>query len=421
MLQRKLPPAVELKVDLMFDGVRYTEALARAADHSFPNYFPHRVAPGEYDPTGTGRVGIPYMLVTPDGMHCRIKINAASPWSVTGARVEGYRLGHADGRAVPVDFEPAQRWMAGLTRDGIPRAHAGVTQHGDMIIVNVAPGCEYFVAPKADGISMRCTFCTYGAPDERTKHLGQVMGRTAIPAPTSLRLQEVLDAVLEQTEIATIYLVGGSLTDPREEGDRFVELARSVQAVNRGRVPVTCGSGALPEESLRALWDDRLVDAICFNLEVWSEPLFARVCPGKNRYVGYHRWIESLERAVSLWGRERVYSAMVAGVELGPDVGLEPGEATELALRGAEDLCARGVMPIYSPYWPAAHKNLAEDYSGLRRFFEDLQLGYHRIRRGHGLRFWDGFVTRRSAYMQLERDLDHAFASEEGSGEPAFR
>jgi hypothetical protein len=413
MPRPSLPATVELKLDLMFDGLRYTDALRRAAEHAFPNYFPHRFAPGEPDPTGTGKADIPYMVVTPDGMHCRIKTSAGSPWTVAGSRAGGWTLRHDDGRPpLAIEFEPAQPWLARETTDGVPGYQAGVTLHGDMVVVNLAPGCEYFLAPKQDGVSMRCAFCTYGSPDIRLRALNQTMGATAIPEDTYRRMQEVLARVLAETAVATIYLVGGSLTDPREEGVRFVELARRVRAVNAGRVPVTCGSGALPEESLRVLHDERLVDGVCFNLEVWSEPLFARVCPGKQRYVGYARWIESLERAVALWGRERVYTAMVAGVELGPDVGLSPEEALALALRGAEDLCARGIMPIYSPYWPPSHHELPERMRGLRTFFEDLQLGYHAIRRRHELRFWDGFVTRRSSYMQLECDVDHGLAGE---------
>ena len=33
--------------------------------------------------------------------------------------------------------------------------------------------------------------------------------------------------------------------------------------------------------SLRQLHGEGLVANVCFNLEVWSEPLFAKVCPGK--------------------------------------------------------------------------------------------------------------------------------------------
>lgn len=409
-----LPPSPRLKLDLMLEGVRYTEALGRAAKHSFPNYYPYRFGPGEQNATGKGTAAVPYILVTADDTHARIKGNGTSSWWVNGSRPSSYEL-RRDGSAEvrDVDFEPSQAWFEGRTADGFPRAQAGVRPHGDMAIVNVAPGCDYFLAPRQDGRSMRCTFCTYGAPDARIKQLGQVMGHSAIPEATYGLMQQILSAALDEGRIRHIYLVGGSLTDPHEEGFRFAELARRVQEVNDRQVPVTCGSGALPEPCLQVLYREKLVDAVCFNLEVWSQSLFSRVCPGKQHYVGYDRWIESLETAVGLWGAGRVYSAMVAGVELGEDLGLSPDEAVEIALRGADDLCGRGILPIYSLYWPPGG---TRHPGQLRSYFERLQLGYHDIRRRRGLTIWDGFMCHRCAYMQLECDLDRVVQPAESTG-----
>lgn len=43
-----------LKVQVMCEGIRYTPALAAAAAHSMPNYYPYRFKEGEPDPTGRG-------------------------------------------------------------------------------------------------------------------------------------------------------------------------------------------------------------------------------------------------------------------------------------------------------------------------------------------------------------------------------
>lgn len=403
-----LPPSLRTKLDLMFEGVRYTEPLARAAKGAFPNFFPHRVEPGDPDPTGTGRVPIPYMLITGDDVHCRIRTARDSPWRVDDAPGGGWVLRRGDD-AVPVAFEPAWRWLATRTSDGLPALQAGLSLHADMAVVNVAPGCQYFQAPRVDGVAMQCTFCTYGAPDARIRALGQAMREEDVPEPAHRRLQEVLAAALAETPITTIYLVGGSLTDPLAEGRRFVTLARRVQEVVGRRVPVTCGSGALPPESQRVLHGEGLVDAVSFNLEIWSEPLFRRLCPGKARFVGYHRWIEWLEHAVTLWGRGRVYSAMVAGIELGGDFGLDPDRALALALEGARALTDRGILPIYSLYWPAPGRELPAPIPVLRDWFERLHVEYHAIRRHAGLRIWEGFMSHRSAFMQVECDFDRAF------------
>ena len=55
----KLPPSAQLKVDLMFEGLRYTQALGEAARHAYPNFYPYRFEKGEPDPTGKGKAAIP--------------------------------------------------------------------------------------------------------------------------------------------------------------------------------------------------------------------------------------------------------------------------------------------------------------------------------------------------------------------------
>jgi hypothetical protein len=407
-----MDPSSKFKLDLLFEGIRYSDALGQAAEHSFPNFYPYRFKPGEKNPTGQSTVEIPYLLTTSDGTLIRVKGAGDSKWSVVGSRSGGYQLIRDGSAGMEVEFEPLPRWMLAQTTDGFPMARAGLSLHGDMGVINVAPGCEYFLE-KVDHVSMRCTFCAYGAPDKRTQHLGQVAGKTALPDLTYQRIQETLRAALAESDLRHLYLVGGSLTDWREEGKRFVEIARAVRAVNPTGIPTACGSGALPDDMLDALYNEGLVDAVCFNLEVWSKPLFEKICPGKNRFVGYDRWIGSLESAVGRWGRERVYSAMVAGIELEPEHGLGWREAADLAIDGAEDLCARGIIPIYSLYWPVGGRDHPDYLHRLRSYFERLSAGYQALREKYQLRIWDGFMCRRCAYMQLECDLDFA-ATQQG-------
>lgn len=403
----KLEGSPALKTTVMFEGIRFSDALGAAAEHSLPNYFPYRFKKGEHDPTGKGKANIPYLINTDDDTMIRVLGNGDSEWSVAGNRDDGYRLLNDSNPddAVDIRFEPLHDWMQAKTSDGFPVVQAGVSTHGDMMVINVAPGCEYFLG-KVNGKAMRCTFCSYGAPDKRTAHLGQVAGQVDIPALTLSRMQEAMNAVIAETKIKHIYLVGGSLTDPEQEGVRFLQLARAVQANNPNKIPVTLGSGALPDETLKQFYDQGLVDAVCFNLEVWSEALFSQVCPGKHNYVGYDQWIASLETAVGLWGRGRVYSAMVAGIELEPEHGMEWQEAAELAVQGVNDLCGRGIVPIYSLYYPTGGKERSDYQSRLRNFFEYLALNYRDLRRQHALEIWDGFMCHRCAYMQLECDID---------------
>ena len=395
-----------LKIQVMCEGIRYTPALGLAAQHSMPNFYPYRFKQGEHDPTGRGTAAIPYLINTADGTEIRILGDGDSPWHVEGDHGQGYQLiDDRNGRSVAIEFEPLRHWLTQKTADGMPFAQAGVTTHGDMLVINVAPGCEYFLH-KQDGLSMRCGFCAYGAPDERTKHLGQVTGQVGVPPTTLERMREALLAVIDQTEIRHIYLVGGSLTDARKEGERFLQIARFVKQVNTRGIPVALGCGAIPDDLIAQFHAEQLVQYACFNLEMWSEALFAKICPGKARYVGYRRWIEALETAVRHFGRGNVYSAMVAGIELEPEHGLEWEQAASLALEGAEDLCRRGIIPIYSLVWPSGGRQRPDYHARIRSYFETLSVGYHAIRQRHGLAVSEGFMCHRCAYMQLECDLD---------------
>jgi hypothetical protein len=409
MSQNMLPQAARQKLDLLFEGIRFTEALGKAAEHSFPNYYPYRFQLGENNPTGKSKTVIPYLFTTDEGTLVRIKGNGTSSWFVDGSLETGYRLMNDsnNGGAQNIRFEPLPKWMEQQTSDGFPMARAGVSLHGDMAVVNVAPGCDYFLE-KQNGTSMRCAFCVYGAPDERTAHLGQKPGQISLLDITYQRMQETLSAAIEETDIRHIYLVGGSMRDWHDEGERFIELAKAVQAINSNNIPVTCGSGALPENIQKYLFQNSLVNSVCFNLEIWSESLFAKVCPGKNKFVGYQRWLESLETAVAFWGRGHVYSAMVAGIELEPEYNMSWETAVDLAITGAESLCGRGVIPIYSLYWPVGGRDHPDYFKRLRLFFEKLNLAYAAIRKQNGLQIWDGFMCQRCAYMQLECDIDRA-------------
>jgi hypothetical protein len=409
-----LSPASKFKLDLLFEGIRYTDSLGKAAGHSFPNFYAYRFQPGEPNPTGKATAKIPYLLTTKDGTLVRVKGAGESLWNVTGSQTEGYTLNRDGLESVDVEFEPLPKWMQGQTSDGFPMAQTGLSLHGDMGVINIAPGCEYFLHKK-DGVSMRCTFCAYGAPDKRTQDLGQVTGTNSLPSLTYRRVQETLRVALAESDLHHLYLVGGSMTDWREEGKRFIEIARAIREVNPGRVPVTCGSGALPDDVLGVLHGEDLVDAVCFNLEIGTKALFEKVCPGKNRFVGYERWIGSLEGAVERWGRGKVYSAMVAGIELEPEHDLHWEAAADLAIEGAENLCARGIIPIYSLYWPVGGRDHPDYMSRLRSYFERLSLGYQELREKYQLRIWDGFMCQRCAYMQLECDIDRESLLQDGS------
>ena len=406
---RLLPETAFIKVDIMFDGVRYTQALGDAAATSAPNFYPYRFAPGEPDPTGTGKAAIPYLITLEDGTLIRLKGNFKSPWHIEKDG-EGHVLCH-DGKPMrKIDFVRRPRWLDLHAQDGASMARTGAEALGDMLVINIAPGCQYFTQKDDAGNSMRCTFCGYGRPDERMVSLGQKIDRTALEPFTLKRMQETIKAALETEKIRHVYLVGGSLTDWAEEGRRFLDMARAAREVVGHKAHLSLGSGAIPPELLRIFKEEDLVDGACFNLEVWGEKLFKSVCPGKERYVGWSRWLESLYEAARLFGRGNVYSAMVCGVELEPEHGgMTMEEGLQNALAGARELIAHDVIPLWSMYWPIWGMTHPERLVTLRSYYERLNAEYAGLRKELGVKISEEFQCRGCAYMQLEVDLDRTF------------
>lgn len=406
-LSKLLPDTAFIKTDIMFDGVRYTQALGDAAATSAPNFYPYRFSPGEPDPTGTGKAAIPYLFTLDDGTLIRIKGNFKSPWHIETDGKGGHMLCR-DGKATrPIKFVARPRWLDMTTTDGTSMAKTGAEALGDMLVINVAPGCQYFTQKDERGESMRCTFCGYGRPDERMVALGQKIDRTALEPFTYTRMKETIAAALDTERIRHVYLVGGSLTDWEEEGRRFLELARAARQVVGHRAHLSLGSGAIPPAMLKTFKDEDLVDACCFNLEVWGKKLFSSVCPGKQKYVGWERWMESLDAAVTLFGRGNVYCAMVAGVELEPEHGgMSAEEGIANAMEGARTLLSRGIIPLWSMYWPIWGMTHPERLPALREYFERLNAEYAKVRKELGVKISEKFQCTGCAYMQLEVDLD---------------
>ena len=405
---KNLPPSAALKLDLLFEGVRYSRALGQAAEHALPNFYPYRFAEGEEDPTGTGKATIPYLLsLVEDQTLARIKANPRSPYVVEGGPREGFSLVHDAGDSWPVVFEPDPAWRGQVCSDGTRMTRTGVSLHGDMLVVNPAPGCQYFPAAKSFGRRMRCAFCLYGQPSEQHRSLGQDIDQPLLPDWALRRVQETVAAALSGGGVRHVYLVAGSMLDWEDEAARYLQLSRALRESCPDLPYLACGSGALPDHALRTLHQEGLVDGVCFNLEVFGKELFEEICPGKAWSVGYEAWLRSLEQAAKLWGLGHVYSAMVSGVELEPRYGgLSVEDACRRCLQGAEELVGRGVLPIFSLYWPLYGKGHERLLETLRDYFARLHLGYAKLRYKRSLRFDDRFMCHRCSYMQLECDLD---------------
>lgn len=74
---------------------------------------------------------------------------------------------------------------------------------------------------------------------------------------------------------------------------------------------------------------------VSMDIEVFRQDLFEKFCPGKNKYIGYQNFIDSLIYLTDIIGKGSVYSIFVGG--------LEPIESFKT---GAEFLASNGIVPV---------------------------------------------------------------------------
>ena len=407
----KSPTEVRLKAALLFAGVQYSPCLAEAAAWAFPNYMPYTLPPGVPSVDGKRVVALPYLLRLEDDTQVRLRIKEGSPFEI---RRDDHALGFAiyehGQRIAPTTFERRWPWADLLVADGTPMRATGLSQHGEMLVLNVAPGCEYFVAPKADGAgteNLSCKFCLYGLPDQRMKPLGQALNVINVPR---LTLDRVVEACAHpETHARQLYLVGGSMLNMADEGERFVRIAeRLAEAGLTERYYVAAGTGAIPRrhmEEMKALG----VRGACFNMEVWDPVQFARICPGKDKFVGRDRWIEALHEAVDVFGPDNVMSAFVGGAELeGEGAFTDVRQAIDSAIESGEALIPHGIQAVYSLYWKMVGKNRGEEAFYTLDLFLELNEALAEIRVRENRFTNPAFFGKRAAYMQLEPDYDAA-------------
>jgi len=389
-----------LKISLLFSGIRFTPELEEAGKWALPNYQPHRFSKEEKLGREEDSVNIPYLMLL-NKLLIRVKINSNSIYSIK-REGDDYILFCSETAVERVEFQKKPDWFSDKIQDGTPIPKLGLSQHGDMLIVNASPGCEYFLHTDPDSGNYRCRFCFYGAPNPKMPSLGQP--ETLIKEEDLLRLAEAV--AIASKEINHIYLVAGSMTDINQEAERYIQVASAITKAVDDRVNICCGSSALPKEASLEL-KKHGVGAVCFNLEIWDEELWDKICPGKSKFVGRENWIQGLTDAVDVFGRGNVMSAFVSGIEIMQPYAYSTQQALKSSLEGAEFLLQKGVMSLFTLYWPRDASEFEEKSDIIHDYFLELSNEYHKLRKQYDLNIPNKFVCQDCSYMQLDCDFDY--------------
>jgi hypothetical protein len=402
-----VPDTILWKTDLLFRGVRYSPELTEAvAEGAAENFWPYTKRD---DASQLLQIPVPYLFRFESGSVARVRVDDTSDLAIArNGSGDGFWLCDEEGPLCSIGFTQAHRWRAFRTSDGLTSYEAGVEQLGDMLVVNMTPGCEYHRAKDDAGESMKCSFCAYGRFGPRSTALGQIPGQAA-PDPNALRrLREVLAAAAGSGEVRHVYITGGSMLSPEQEAERFVPVVESCRRAVGDKLTVTCGSGAVDRAGSQR-FRDAGADSCCYNLETWDAATFRATLPGKSASMGRERWIEGLLGAVEVFGWGRVASAFVAGIEmLPPGPGMTVAEMRASIREGAAFFMDRGVMPLYSPLWPVTGTAYRLDQGLQPEVYLQVELDLYRLRVERRFPVPSWLICPGCSYMLLEVDFDQA-------------
>jgi len=360
-----LPAAVKLMV--INRGVRVDGALLARSIEGYPGAYrtkrakvKHMLLGGDFVDGEEGELPwVPTEVQVSMGEHdSLVKVNYRedSPFAMQLRGGEIYLVAEEHGlrypaRLVPppaatlreVDGFPAEQWVQILGRDRI----------GIMVYMGCANLFHDDQCKFCDSITIR--------PDERRALpiLNRLRRQFSLPGggydhaawwrEQGPRLKSgvagALGPILDDPDVGPhvhLHVMAGNLLDVDAEWDYVLELCEEVARVVRLQ-DVDSYLNLLPPpdpakmERARELGFGKLI----FNLEAYGEEAFAEVCPGKHKLMPYPRYLRRMEQAVELFGRGKVYSGMVLGVQPLKDL-----------RRGVADLAGRGIAPEYSSFTP---------------------------------------------------------------------
>jgi Zn-finger protein len=268
-----------------------------------------------------------------------------------------------DGQFVTnVYLPPASAFYRQTTSRGVGFRGLAVLQGHDALAFPYLWPCEYARAGQA------CRFCHCGNYTQQQAALGICQGTLA-------RAQDVAEVVHYAVNVERcarhVQLTGGSTFQTSAEYGQIVEIMAAIDRVaGLANVPGEIILYTTPAEDVKQV--DALfaagVDRIACDMEIWDEDLAGRICPGKYKWTGRRRHLETLEYIAKAHGPNKACSTFV--------VGLEPAESF---LAGAEYLARRGIVPIPSIWMPHGLAPIPGNVVADLDFFRRIRRGLARI------------------------------------------
>jgi len=313
------------------------------------------------------------------------RINPDSPWCVDlcdgrlNLLLDGQEMGDIEFHPIPTFYK--EKLSSGKHMGEI----APVLEWGYLIYLTAYRMCQYFNKDE------QCQFC-----DINRNFIQQ---RKAGRAYTGIKHDhEILEALAHIDRLddkAKAYtLTGGSvITDLQgtTEVDFYVQFIEAIET----RFP-----GRWIAKAVVQAWEladcQRLRDAGCQiyhpNYEVWGAELFAKICPGKTRVIGFDQWINRVVASAEVFGPENVIPNFVGGVEMNSVCGFsDVDRAVAHTREGLEWFMSKSIVPRFTTWCPEPLAALGPQKAPSLEYFCKLLIAWRDVFRHYGCKVPPGY------------------------------
>ena len=208
-------------------------------------------------------------------------------------------------------------------------SHVGTFSNG---VVGVAYSNECSLKERG----LDCLFCNANATKDTYAEKENIQWKNP------KQIGETVAEAFKNDGARHVNLTGGFVPE-RREVDYYIDVAEAIQEeTGLEDFNGTAVIGAPADLSVIDKYKEAGFRTIAIQLEVWDENFFKVICPGKEKECGGRQhWVDTLKYAVGVFGRGRVRTGFVAGIE--------PKERT---LEGVETLTKEGIICLTNAWCP---------------------------------------------------------------------
>lgn len=244
---------------------------------------------------------VPSEIVLPGGIVSKLHIRPSSPLEI--AEDSGRFFLKENGRYLS-EFMliPRPNFWNNTTSSGIPTKKLAQLYGLNCMNINIFAGCEFW------SIGKPCQFCSVKNAVKRDEQVEIVKN------PQDLA--EVCEFASKYDRFNYIIITGGSHLNTDEEFDKHLEVIKAVKDKLPWNGRIKGNVAMMPPRTLSKLplLYENGIDNPSFNIEVWPQANFEKICPGKAQNVGFKHIIKALLSLRDIYGPGKVWSNFVAGI-----------------------------------------------------------------------------------------------------------